>query len=181
LLHCESPVVIKGRKLKRESNAGRVQRGAKTASAGISAALLLGFLGFAASAAQAAPPPELGEIKGKVVWVDFWASWCAPCRRSFPWLNQMQTKYAAQGLEVVGVNLDSEKSAADKFLKEVPARFTLKFDPAGKLATKFSVQAMPSSFLLDAAGNVLASHAGFRLTDAAQFEAQIKTALAGGK
>ncbi len=93
----------------------------------------------------------------------------------------MQTKYAAQGLEVVGVNLDADKNVANKFLKEVPARFTLRFDPAGKLATKFDVQAMPSSFLLDASGNVLASHAGFRLTDAAQYEAQIKTALSGGK
>ena len=167
--------------MKRESNAGRVRRGTKILPAGISATFLLGFLGFAASVTQAAPPPELGEIKGKVVWVDFWASWCAPCRRSFPWLNQMQTKYAAQGLEVVGVNLDSDKSVADKFLKEVPARFTLRFDPAGKLATKFDVQAMPSSFLLDASGNVLASHAGFRLTDVAQYEAQIKTALSGGK
>jgi cytochrome c biogenesis protein CcmG, thiol:disulfide interchange protein DsbE len=167
--------------LKRESNAGRAQRGTKVGSAGISAALMFAFLGFAASAAHAAPPPELGEIKGKIVWVDFWASWCAPCRRSFPWLNQMQTKYAAQGLQVVGVNLDSEKSLADKFLKEVPARFTLKFDPAGKLATKYEVQAMPSSFLLDASGKVLASHAGFKLTDEAQFEAQIKTALAGIK
>jgi thiol-disulfide isomerase/thioredoxin len=148
---------------------------------GIAATLLLGFLGFAGSAAQAAPPPELGEIKGKVVWLDFWASWCVPCRRSFPWLNEMQTKYSAQGLEVIGVDLDSDKSAANKFLKEVPARFTLKFDPAGKLATRFDVQAMPSSFLLDASGNVLASHAGFRLADVAQFETQIKTALAGTK
>jgi cytochrome c biogenesis protein CcmG/thiol:disulfide interchange protein DsbE len=167
--------------MKRESNAGRVPRATKTVSAGISAALLLGFLGLGASVARAAPPLELGEIKGKVIWLDFWASWCAPCRRSFPWLNQMQTKYAAQGLQVVAVNLDGEKSVADKFLKEVPARFTLKFDPAGKLATKFDVQAMPSSFLLDASGNVLASHAGFKLTDEAQFEAQIKTALAGAK
>jgi thiol-disulfide isomerase/thioredoxin len=167
--------------LKRESNAGRAKRGTRIAPTGIAAALLLGFVGFVGSAAQAAPPPELGEIKGKVIWLDFWASWCEPCRRSFPWLNQMQTKYAAQGLEVIGVNLDNEKGAANKFLKEVSARFTLKFDPAGKLATKFDVQAMPSSFLLDASGKVLASHAGFRLTDEAQFEAQIKTALAGTK
>jgi thiol-disulfide isomerase/thioredoxin len=167
--------------LKQESNAGRVHRGTRIVPAGIAAALLVGLLGLAASAAEAAPPPELGEIKGRVVWLDFWASWCEPCRRSFPWLNQMQAKYAAQGLEVIGVNLDSEKGAANKFLKEVPARFTLKFDPPGNLATKFNVQAMPSSFLLDASGKVLASHAGFKLADEAQFEAQIKTALAGGK
>ena len=69
----------------------------------------------------------------------------------------MQTKYAAQGLEVIAVDLDSDKGAANKFLKEVPAHFTLKFDPAGDLATRFDVQAMPSSFLLDASGKVLAT------------------------
>jgi len=167
--------------LKRESCASRRQGGVRRVSAAVAATFLSCFLGAASSPASAAPPPELGEIKGKLLWVDFWASWCAPCRRSFPWLNQMQTKYGGQGLQVIGVNLDNDKSVADKFLKEVPARFTLKFDPAGKLAQKFDVQAMPSSFLLDAAGNVLATHAGFRLTDSAQYEAQIKTALAGGK
>jgi peroxiredoxin len=93
----------------------------------------------------------------------------------------MQARYGKQGLEVIGVNLDNEKGVADKFLKEVPARFTLRFDPAGKLAQKFDVQAMPSSFLLDAAGNVLAMHAGFRLSESAEYEAQIKAALAGKK
>ena len=76
-------------------------------SAGFSAVLALGFLGLVASGAQAAPPPELGEIKGKVVWLDFWASWCVPCRRSFPWLNQMQAKYAAPvAPEIVDALLD---------------------------------------------------------------------------
>jgi thiol-disulfide isomerase/thioredoxin len=167
--------------LKRESCASRRQRGVKRVSAAVAATVLTCLLGIAGSPARAAPPAELGQIKGKLLWVDFWASWCAPCRRSFPWLNQMQTKYGGQGLEVIGVNLDNDKSVADKFLKEVPARFTLRFDPAGKLAQKFDVQAMPSSFLLDAAGNVLATHAGFRLTDSAQYEAQIRAALAGGK
>jgi cytochrome c biogenesis protein CcmG/thiol:disulfide interchange protein DsbE len=152
---------------------------------GIGRLLLVAALSGGAGAwvvpANAAPPPELGEIKGKLVWVDFWASWCAPCRRSFPWLNDIQARYGKQGLEVIGVNLDDERGAADKFLKEVPARFTLRFDPAGKLAEKFDVQAMPSSFLLDASGNVLASHAGFRLADAAKYESEIKNALAGGK
>jgi cytochrome c biogenesis protein CcmG/thiol:disulfide interchange protein DsbE len=167
--------------LKRESCAGRTVRGIDGASVGIVASLLLCLLSIASSPARAALPAELGEIKGKLVWVDFWASWCAPCRRSFPWLNQMQSKYGAQGLQVIGVNLDANKADADKFLRAVPAHFTLKFDPAGKLALKYDVQAMPSSFLMDGAGNVIASHAGFRLTEAAQYEAQIKSALTGKK
>ncbi|HVY66431.1 MAG TPA: TlpA disulfide reductase family protein [Gammaproteobacteria bacterium] len=164
--------------MKRESNARGAARGAWHASLAAAASLLLGLMGANAGAAGLA---DLGEVKGKLVWVDFWASWCEPCRRSFPWLNQMQARYAAQGLEVIGINLDTDKAAAQKFLHEVPAHFTLKFDPEGKLATKFEVQAMPSSFLLDASGNIVASHLGFRPGDTAQYEAQIKKALSGNK
>jgi thiol-disulfide isomerase/thioredoxin len=140
--------------------------------------LLSALLALASGRALCAPPPELGEISGKVIWVDFWASWCVPCRRSFPWMNEMQQKYRAQGLQIIGVNLDDDKSAADNFLKETPARFGLKFDPEGKLARKFGVQAMPSSYLLDASGSVIASHFGFKLAETDQYEAQIKAALA---
>jgi thiol-disulfide isomerase/thioredoxin len=133
---------------------------------------------FASTQAWSAPLADLGELKGKVVLVDFWASWCVPCRHSFPWMNEMQKKYGAQGLQIIGVNLDDDKKAADKFLRETPASFTLKFDPAGTLARKFDVQTMPSSYLLDASGNVIAKHFGFKLTEADAYEAQIKTALA---
>jgi peroxiredoxin len=90
----------------------------------------------------------------------------------------MQKKYGAQGLQIIGVNLDDDKKAADKFLRETPASFTLKFDPVGTLARKFDVQTMPSSYLLDASGNVIAKHFGFKLTEADAYEAQIKKALA---
>jgi thiol-disulfide isomerase/thioredoxin len=126
----------------------------------------------------AAPPPELGPVHGKVIWVDFWASWCIPCRRSFPWMNTMHRKYGGQGLEIVAVNLDAERGPADGFLAETPAEFTVRFDPQGTLAERFEVQAMPSSYLLDAEGNVIASHFGFKLADTAEYEAQIKAALA---
>jgi thiol-disulfide isomerase/thioredoxin len=167
--------------LNNEVGTRRPERRAGARGARVVVLLLLGLAGLAGPPARSAPPPELGEIKGKLIWVDFWASWCAPCRRSFPWLNQMQARYAAQGLQVIGVNLDEQRGAADAFLKEVPARFTLKFDPAGKLALKFNVQAMPSSFLLDASGNVLASHAGFKLAESAAYESDIKKALTGSK
>lgn len=127
----------------------------------------------------AAPPPELGPVEGKVVWVDFWASWCVPCRRSFPWMNTMHEKYSAQGLQIIAVNLDMERALADGFLKESPAKFTIRFDPQGKLAQQFDVQAMPSSFVLDAAGKVIAVHHGFKLADTEEYEKQIQAALAG--
>jgi thiol-disulfide isomerase/thioredoxin len=127
--------------------------------------------------ARAGVPAGLGELHGKIVWVDFWASWCAPCRRSFPWLNQMQQKYRADGLEIVGVNLDKDRKLAEAFLAETPARFSLRFDPEGALAKAFDVQAMPSSYLLDADGRVLARHFGFRLEDRAEYELLIRNAL----
>jgi thiol-disulfide isomerase/thioredoxin len=126
---------------------------------------------------SAAPPAALEPIEGKVVWVDFWASWCAPCRRSFPWMNEMHAKYGPQGLQIIGVNVDKERPLADGFLRETPASFALRFDPAGALAAQFGVQAMPSSFLLDASGNVIARHFGFKLADTAQYEAAIVAAL----
>ena len=126
---------------------------------------------------RAAPPPALQPVEGRVVWVDFWASWCVPCRRSFPWLNSMHRKYGADGLEIIAVNLDKDRALADRFLAEVPAEFALRFDPAGALAKQYGVQAMPSSFLIDSDGNVLASHAGFRTADTADYERAIQDAL----
>lgn len=137
------------------------------------AALLLLELGTA----TAAPPPALEPVEGRVIWVDFWASWCVPCRRSFPWLNDMQSKYGPAGLQIIAVNLDKDRALADGFLAEVPARFALRFDPAGKLAGEFGVQAMPSSYLLDADGNVLERHLGFRSADTAEYERGIADAL----
>jgi len=145
---------------------------------------LLALIGIAAllatslPAAEAAPPQGLGPVKGKVIWVDFWASWCVPCRRSFPWMNTMHRKYAAEGLEIIAVNLDKDRALADGFLAEVPAEFALRFDPAGNLAKEFEVQAMPSSYLLDVDGKVLASHFGFRTADAPHYERAIEDALA---
>lgn len=137
--------------------------------------------GFVPMAHAAPPPPALQPIQGKVVWVDFWASWCVPCRRSFPWMNTMHQKYKDQGLQIIAVNLDRDRKAADGFLAEVPAEFSLRFDPAGELAKTFQVQAMPSSFLMDASGNVIAQHFGFKMADAEEYEQGIQAALAAAK
>jgi thiol-disulfide isomerase/thioredoxin len=131
----------------------------------------------ATATARAAPPAELAPVEGRVIWVDFWASWCVPCRRSFPWLNTMHRKYGPQGLQIIAVNLDKDRALADGFLAEVPAQFALRFDPTGALAKQYGVQAMPSSFLIDADGNVLATHAGFRSGETADYERAIQAAL----
>ena len=137
------------------------------------ACVLLGL----AAVARAAPPAALAPVEGRVVWVDFWASWCVPCRRSFPGLNSMQRKYGPAGLQIIAVNLDKDRALADGFLAEVPAEFALRFDPAAALAKEFGVQTMPSSFLIDADGAVLAKHFGFRTADTGDYERAIETAL----
>jgi cytochrome c biogenesis protein CcmG/thiol:disulfide interchange protein DsbE len=131
----------------------------------------------AAGTAHAAPPPGLEPVEGRVVWVDFWASWCVPCRRSFPWLNSMHRKYGPTGLQIIAVNLDKDRALADGFLAEVPAEFAVRFDPSAGLAKEFGVQAMPSSFLIDADGNVLESHFGFTTAETADYERAIEAAL----
>lgn len=128
------------------------------------------FLAGAAAVATPTPTripdthgwPPLDAYAGKVVLVDFWASWCAPCLRSFPWMNELQRRHGDAGLVVVAVNLDQERRLADAFLSKTPANFRLEFDAAGEVARRFGVQSMPTSFLIDRSGNVRARHAGFR-------------------
>ncbi len=120
---------------------------------------------------------DLEAYRGKIVWVDFWASWCTPCRRSFPWLNEVMAKYSDQGLVIVGVNVDKERALAEDFLRETPARFPIVYDPEGAMAAKYKVLGMPSSFLIDRDGNVIASHIGFRRDERENYEASIAKAL----
>ena len=117
------------------------------------------------------------QFKGKVVYVDFWASWCKPCKKSFPWLNQLQEKFKDQGLVILAINLDKEKHLADKFLEEVPANFIVAFDQAGDTATSFKLKGMPSSFLIDRAGYVVGKHTGFREKDIANLEQSVARLL----
>lgn len=125
------------------------------------AALVLG----AALGARAATPEslDLASFRGKVVYLDFWASWCAPCRESFPWMNRMQGELAADGLVIVAVNVDRERAAAEQFLASHPARFRVVYDPDGKLPEKFGVRVMPTTFILDRQGHVRSRHEGFLL------------------
>lgn len=125
---------------------------------------------------------RLAELRGKVVVVDFWASWCGPCRASFPWLAKLAERHRARGFEVVAVNLDKERALADAFLAEhlpkVPAGFTVAFDPKGGTAESFHVAAMPTSFVIGRDGSVVYRHAGFDARKTAELELHIEEALA---
>ncbi len=124
---------------------------------------------------------KLGDLRGKVVYLDFWASWCGPCKQSFPWLNELQSKYKAQGLEVVGVNVDAKSDDARKFLEETPARFTVAYDQTGATPKSYAIKGMPSSVLIGPDGKVLMQHAGFRDADRAELESKIREALGASK
>jgi thiol-disulfide isomerase/thioredoxin len=118
---------------------------------------------------------------GKVVLLDFWASWCGPCRQSFPWMNVMQEKYKDQGFEIIAINLDSEPEDAFDFLKEIPANFTLGFDSEGLTAEKMNVEAMPMSYLIDRQGKIRQRLIGFNTTKKAEHETHIQTLLTDTK
>jgi thiol-disulfide isomerase/thioredoxin len=120
---------------------------------------------------------KLSDLRGKVVYVDFWASWCAPCKQSFPWLNEMQARYGAHGLEIVGINVDARRTDADRFLAQVPARFTLAFDARGDTPGRYAAKGMPTSFLIARDGTIVATHVGFRAEDKSRIEREIRRAL----
>ncbi len=119
----------------------------------------------------------LDSLRGKVVYLDFWASWCQPCQRSFPWMNQLQERYAPRGLAVVAINLDKSRAAADAFLEKYPATFAVAFDSTGRTAEAYRVPAMPTSFLIARDGTVLHSHAGFDPRKTGEMEKRIEAAL----
>jgi cytochrome c biogenesis protein CcmG/thiol:disulfide interchange protein DsbE len=153
-------------------------------------ATLLGGSVLAVEVGQAAPDfdlpgrlaaVKLNDYKGKTVYLDFWASWCGPCKQSFPWMNEMQTRYSGQGLRVVGINVDQKTEDAKNFLKDTPASFDVAFDAGGKTPKAYAIKGMPTSVLIGPDGKVLSVHSGFKDEQRAELEAQIKHALASKK
>jgi len=117
-------------------------------------------------------------LKGKSpILVDFWASWCGPCRQSFPWMNAIQEKYRSQGFEVIAVNLDANHEDAQKFLAATPAGFTVAFDSRGQTPRQYGVKGMPTSYLIGRDGKILSRHTGFNAADRDELEKMIRTSL----
>ena len=121
---------------------------------------------------------NLAELKGKVVYLDFWASWCEPCKKSFPWLHDIKQRFAEKGFEVVAVNLDKDRKLADEFLKVMDVNFVVAFDESGEVASNYKLKGMPSSYLIGRDGKLYASHIGFREKDKNKLEQAIKELLA---
>lgn len=116
---------------------------------------------------------SLNDYRGQYLYVDFWASWCGPCRQSFPWMNEMQAMYGDQGLNIIAINLDEKRDDAYQFLNEVDTVVDIAFDIKGETAQAYSVQGMPSSYLINPKGEIVFSHIGFRPVDKVKLEAKI--------
>jgi cytochrome c biogenesis protein CcmG, thiol:disulfide interchange protein DsbE len=121
---------------------------------------------------------KLADFKGKWVYVDFWASWCGPCRQSFPWMNEMQAKFGDK-LKIIGVNVDTKRADADKFLAQTPAKFALVFDDKGATPKAYNIPGMPSSVLVAPDGTVAWVHKGFNEDLAKELEGKLAKAISG--
>lgn len=120
---------------------------------------------------------SLASLRGRVVYVDFWASWCVPCRVSMPALEALHRRLGARGFVVIGVNKDVAAADAERFLRRVPVSFPLAADPADAAARAFAVKAMPSGYLVDRRGVVRRVHRGFTEETAAELGREVEDLL----
>lgn len=121
---------------------------------------------------------KLSDFKGRVVYLDFWATWCPPCLKSFPWMNSLQERYKDQGLSVVAIGVDRKRELIEEFLKQTEPNFTVVQDDKGEVAKAYRLRGMPTSYLIDRNGNIVATHVGFRAKDEEKLEAAVKDLLA---
>ncbi|HXG29487.1 MAG TPA: TlpA disulfide reductase family protein [Nevskiales bacterium] len=132
---------------------------------------------FSAEALQGAGPIELAHYRGKVVLLDFWASWCPPCRQSLPAFERLRAEYGTAGFEVIAVNLDERPQDGLDFLKKYPVTYPTVRDPQGRLARLYDVRAMPMSYLIDRQGVLRQVHPGFNKKDLPRLRAAVAELL----
>jgi thiol-disulfide isomerase/thioredoxin len=123
-------------------------------------------------------PWELQELRGKVVWVDFWASWCGPCAEALPFLDELDREFRDLDLEVVGINVDEDAEDAEEFLARHPVGFRLAVDASGRCPRDFDAPSMPAAFLVDRRGLIRYVHLGFRPGDAREIRDRVRSVLA---
>lgn len=123
-------------------------------------------------------PVAADDAPWRVLYLDFWASWCAPCRLSFPWMDRMHARHAGAGLRIVAVGLDRDEADARAFIDRMAPRFAIVLDPGARIATRIGVRAMPTSLIVASDRRILLTHRGFRLDDRDPLERQLLAALA---
>ena len=116
-------------------------------------------------------------LKGKVAIVDFWATWCEPCKKSFPKLEALSDKYKDNGFEIVGISEDDDKDGIKSFASELGAEFPLIWDENKSIASKWQPKSMPSTFVVDRKGIVRFVHLGYHDGEEAEIEKEVKSLL----
>lgn len=124
---------------------------------------------------------SLAGYRGKVVYLDFWASWCAPCATSLPLIDALRDEFASGDFAVLAVNVDRDRAKAEDFLRKRPIGYPSVLDPQGELPVRFGVKTMPTSFLIDRQGVIRYVHRGFRKGDEQTLRAHIRELLAAGR
>jgi len=120
---------------------------------------------------------SLKDFKGRVVYLDFWATWCPPCRKSFPWMDEMHERYKDEGLSIIAVSVDKKREQIEQFIKKTEPAFIVAHDPAGTVAKAYELRAMPTTYLINRNGQVVMTHMGFRSSDKDKLEATIQSLL----
>lgn len=120
---------------------------------------------------------SLDKFKGKVVMLNFWASWCGPCRQEMPLLDQMHRKYSALGFSMVGVNVDADSKDAEAWLAKTPVSFPILFDTKSAVSKMYEVNAMPTTVFIDRKGNIRGMHRGYKAGDEGEYLNQIRALL----
>jgi thiol-disulfide isomerase/thioredoxin len=118
---------------------------------------------------------DLASLKGEVVMINFWATWCGPCRQEMPLLAQLHTKYEPLGFTLLGVNVEPDSAAAVSWLKGVPVGFPILFDRDSAVAGRFGVEGMPSTVFVDRNGQVRYVHRGYKPGDEAKYADMIRS------
>ena len=119
----------------------------------------------------------LASLRGKVVYLDFWASWCGPCRVSFPQLEQMRQQLGPRGFEVLAVNVDEFEDDALRFLREIDVSYPVVRDGSGKSPGEWGIRGMPTGFLIDRHGRVRLVHQGYRKSDGDKLRSEVTRLL----
>ena len=120
---------------------------------------------------------QLEDFQGKVIYLDFWASWCGPCRISLPQIAALQAELGSDQFEVIAINLDEDQDKGTRFLKRFPVNYTVLTDPKGQVAEAYQLPGMPSSFIINRMGKISLTHAGFRQGDMTMIRNHIKGLL----
>ena len=117
---------------------------------------------------------SLAGLRGQVVLINFWATWCGPCRKEMPLLEQIQKKYAPLGFTMLGINVEEDTTQMEAFLGDVPVSFPVLLDPANRVSKLYDVAAMPSTVILDRKGNVRYIHQGYQAGDESRYQDVIR-------